>query len=71
MKKLMTMTMICGAMAVSACASNGSNTDYTGEVAAPYADERTVGHEEMMAAPAKTAPAPKKAEKVFHASQVK
>ena len=41
MKKLMTLCMVGSAMALSACASNGSDVDYSYEQQAPYAEERT------------------------------
>ena len=66
MNKFVTAFLVCGALAVSACSSNQSLTNDADLLKAPYADERTIGHEKMAAQPA-----PKKAEKVFHAKQMK
>lgn len=49
MKKLIATLMIGSALALTACAADGS-ADYSYESQAPYADERTVGAQE--AAPA-------------------
>ena len=50
MKKLIATLMIGSALALTACAADGS-ADYSYESQAPYADERTVGNE-TPAAPA-------------------
>lgn len=68
MKKFVTAFLVCGALAVSACASHESLTNDADLLKAPYADERTVGHEKMVVT--KKA-APKKAEKVFRQTQMK
>lgn len=62
MNKLFTLSLVCGALALSACAQKNADANYGYETQAPYADERTVGDT--------GAPAPK-AEKVFSASQHK
>lgn len=68
MKKFVTAFLVCGALAVSACASNEANTNDADLLKAPYADERTVGHKEVVVT--KKA-APKKAERVFRQKQMK
>ncbi len=66
MNKFVTAFLVCGALAVSACSSNESLTNDADLLKAPYADERTVGHEEVA-----MQKAPAKAEKVFHQKQMK
>ena len=51
MKKIFTVSMVCVALAASACANTDRNADYTYETQAPYASERTVGDETVTAAP--------------------
>lgn len=67
MNKFVTTFLVCGALAVSACATEGTNNISEREVAAPYADERTVGHEEIMMMKKE----PKRAERVFRDTQRK
>jgi len=43
MKKLIAISLVGTALALSACASKGKNADYSYENAAPYAHERTAG----------------------------
>ena len=49
MKKLFTISLIGSALALSACANNGSEGSYAYEQNAPYASERTVGNESAQA----------------------
>jgi hypothetical protein len=68
MNKFVTAFLVCGALAVSACESTRGTADYEREVAAPYADERTIGHEEKVVMQKAQ---PKKAERVFRETQRK
>lgn len=43
MKKLIAISLVGSALALSACASKGQTADYSHENAAPYAQERTAG----------------------------
>ncbi|MCB9987784.1 MAG: hypothetical protein H6868_00455 [Rhodospirillales bacterium] len=63
----MTVCMIGAAMAVSACAANGDDVDYSYERQAPYADERTATSMEAPAPVVET----HKAERVFESAQRK
>lgn len=55
MKKILTLCLIGGAFALSACAQNTGTADYSYESQAPYAAERTVGTEEIRAVRTKSA----------------
>ena len=68
MNKFVTSLLVCGALAVSACATDGENDISSREVAAPYADERTVGHEEKMMVKKSE---PRRAERTFRSMQRK
>lgn len=64
MKKLVTLSLVGVVMALTACSTsqnNGGMAVHNKEAAAPYADERTVGHEQ--------APAP--AERMYETTQRK
>ncbi|MBI4030453.1 MAG: hypothetical protein HY370_02150 [Proteobacteria bacterium] len=63
MKKLIAISLVGTALALSACASKGKTTDYSYENAAPYAHERTAGEG--------TATTTTRADRVFKSSQTK
>jgi hypothetical protein len=63
MKKIITLTLICSALALSACAQKGA-ANYGYETQAPYGDSRTVGK-------AQAPMATHKAEKTFSSAQHK
>lgn len=49
MKKLVTLSVVGLALALSACASQKGDSDYGYERQAPYSDSRTVGAKEPVA----------------------
>ena len=68
MNKFVTTFLAFGALTVSACATDGTNDISSREVAAPYADERTIGHEERVVLKEKE---PRRAERTFRDMQRK
>lgn len=68
MNKFVTTFLAFGALTVSACATEGTNDISSREAAAPYADERTIGHEEKVVMQKKE---PKRAERTFSEMQRK
>lgn len=72
MKKLMTVCVLGAAAALSACASSGSDVDYSYEKNAPYGEERTVGSMEEVVVVKEEAPVEvKKAAPMYDAAQRK
>ncbi len=51
MKKVLSVCLLGTALALSACASNERNADYSYETAAPYTESRTVGAKEVRQEP--------------------
>lgn len=51
MKKILSVCLLGTVVALSACASNERNADYSYETAAPYTENRTVGAKEVAAKP--------------------
>jgi hypothetical protein len=66
MKKFFTVLLVGSAMSLGACAGN-QNADYSYEQQAPFAEDRTVGAQEVVV----TRPAPRRVEQVFEATQRK
>ena len=51
MKKILSVCLLGTVVALSACASNERNADYSYETAAPYTENRTVDAKEVAAKP--------------------